>query len=73
MKHYCQLAEIPREKAFFHSLKHSAATSLLSDQRESIVDVQRHLGHADIRSTMIYAQLTEQANEERANRLRNWR
>jgi integrase len=73
MKHYCELAGIPREKAHFHALKHTCATILLSDRRESIVDVQHHLGHADIRSTMIYAQLTEQANEERANRLRNWR
>jgi site-specific recombinase XerD len=73
MKEYCTLAGIPREKAHFHSLKHSCGTILLSDRKESIVDVQRHLGHADIRSTMIYAQLTEQANEERANRLRNWR
>ena len=73
MKHYCELAGIPREKAHFHALKHTCATILLSDRRESIVDVQHHLGHADIRSTMIYAQLTEQANEERATRLRNWR
>jgi integrase len=73
MKHYCQLAGIPEEKAHFHALKHTCGTSLLSVQRESIVDVQKHLGHADIRSTMIYAQLTDEANRERAEGLRDWR
>jgi len=37
------------------------------------VDVQRQLGHADIRSTMAYAELTDQANTARAQRLRDWR
>jgi integrase len=73
MQRYCDKAEIPSDKAHFHTLKHSCATIMISDFKESILDVQNHLGHADIRSTMIYAQLTEQANEERAIRLRNWR
>jgi integrase len=46
---------------------------VLSEQHASIVDVQKHLGHADIRSRMIYAQLTDEANRERAERLRDWR
>ena len=73
MKYYCGLVGIPREKAHFHTLKHTCGTIMLSERRESIVDVQKHLGHADIRSTMIYADLTEAANEERAHRLRNWK
>ena len=73
MKKYCQLAHIPREKAHFHSLKHTCGTLLLSERKESIVDVQKHLGHADIRSTMIYADLTDERNQERALRLREWR
>ena len=73
MKRYCEWADIPREKAHFHTLKHSCATHLLSGRRESIVDVQRQLGHADIRSTMAYAELTDQANTARAQRLRDWR
>jgi integrase len=73
MKHYCKLAGIPDEKAHFHALKHTCGTIMLSVLKESIVDVQHHLGHADIRSTMVYAKLTEQANEERAARLKNWR
>jgi integrase len=73
MKHYCGLAGIPVEKSHFHALKHTCGTLLLSEQHESIVDVQKHLGHADIRNTMIYAQLTDEANRERAERLRDWR
>ena len=73
MKRYCKLAGIPSEKAHFHALKHTCGTIMLSVLKESIVDVQHHLGHADIRSTMVYAKLTEQANEERASRLKNWR
>ena len=64
-KHYCKLAGIPEEKAHFHALKHTCGTIMLSVLKESIVDVQHHLGHADIRSTMVYAKLTsEQANED---------
>jgi site-specific recombinase XerD len=72
MKYYCRLAGIPDEKAHPHALKHSCCTHLLSDQRESIVDVQAHVGHSDIRNTMIYAKLTETANDARAKRLRHW-
>jgi len=73
MKHYCLLAGIADEKAHFHALKHTCGTIMLSVLKESIVDVQHHLGHADIRSTMVYAKLTEQANEERASRLKHWK
>jgi site-specific recombinase XerD len=73
MRHYCHLAGIREEKVHFHALKHTCWTLLLSEQHESIVVVQKHLGHADIRSTMIYAQLTDKANRKRAERLRDWR
>jgi integrase len=73
MKRYCKLAGIPDEKAHFHALKHTCGTIMLSVLKESIVDVQHHMGHADIRSTMVYAKLTEQANEERASRLKHWK
>ena len=65
MHFYADKAGIPEDRAHFHALKHSCATSMLSDLKESILDVKKHLGHADIRSTMIYGDLTEQANEER--------
>jgi integrase/recombinase XerD len=73
MRQYCVAAGIPAEKAHPHSLKHTCCTHLLSDKRESIVDVQKHVGHASIKNTMIYADLTGEANEARAKRLREWR
>jgi integrase len=73
MKHYCRLAGIPPEKAHFHSLKHTCGTYMLSVMKESLVDVKEHMGHKSIASTMVYAQLTAQANDERAMRLRKWK
>lgn len=42
-----------------HGLRHSMATHLL-DAGEDIPVVQDHLGHRDIRSTMVYARITDQ-------------
>jgi integrase len=73
MRQYCELAQIPLEKAHPHCLKHTCCTHLISDQHESIMDVKHHVGHVNIRSTMIYADLTTEANEARAKRLREWK
>lgn len=73
MKRYSRAAGIPAEKAHPHAWKHTCATHLISDQRESIIDVQKHLGHASIKNTMIYADLTGEANAARAKRLREWK
>lgn len=73
MRKYCALAGIPIEKAHPHTWKHTCATHLVSNQRESIIDVQTHLGHASIKNTMIYAQLSSEANAARAKRLREWK
>jgi hypothetical protein len=37
------------------------------------MDVRKHVGHVNIRSTMVYADLTGEADEARAKRLREWR
>jgi|SRR5215472_165135 len=73
MRRYCAIAKIPPEKAHPHILKHSCCTHLLSEKRESIVDVQVHVGHVQIANTMKYAKLTGEANEARAKRLREWK
>ena len=73
MREYCQRAEIPAEKAHLHCLKHTCCTHLISDKRESIMDVRSHVGHVNIRNTLIYAELTNEANEARAKRLRDWK
>ena len=73
MQKYGEFAGLPPEKRFPHCLKHTCATHLISQQKESIMDVQKHLGHAAIASTMVYANLTSEANEARAKRLRDWK
>ncbi len=74
MQHYCEAAGIPPEKRHPHALRHSTAVHLLSDKREGLVDVQKHLGHSDIKSTMIYLKaLSDEFNEARIRRLATWR
>lgn len=73
MKHYGELAGIPPRKRHFHALKHTCGTLLLSERRESLVDVQHQMGHADIRSTTLYARLTDARDVERTRRLQDWR
>jgi integrase len=74
MKRYCAAADIPARKAHPHTLKHSTAVHLLADKREGLVDVQRHLGHRDVKSTMRYLEtLDNEFNEARVRRLATWR
>jgi integrase len=73
MRKYCVIAGIPQEKAHPHTWKHTCCTHLISYEGESIVDVQKHVGHVNIANTMVYANLTGEANEARAKRLREWR
>ncbi len=71
MKKYCTMAKIPRDKAHFHSLRHSCATSML-DRGEDIAVIQDHLGHANIANTAIYAKITSKRREEVGKRLKGW-
>ena len=74
MRRYCKIADIPLEKAHPHSLRHACAVHLLVDQKEGVVNVQRHLGHADVRSTMVYLRgITDEYDEERIRRLASWK
>lgn len=73
MQRYCEAAGIPPEKRHPHVMKHTCCTHLVSDRRESIMDVQKHVGHASINSTLIYAELTQEANDARIKRLRDWK
>lgn len=72
MKRYCALAKIPRDKAHFHALRHSCATSLM-DRGEDIAIVQDHLGHANISNTSIYAQITNKRRDTVGARLKKWK
>jgi integrase len=70
--HYARIAQLPPEKSHFHCLRHTCATRLL-EHGARIEQVKDHLGHRDIRNTMIYAQVTDRSRKELAKRLeREW-
>jgi len=68
MKHYGQRTDIPESKRHFHVLKHSIATHLL-DVGADLRFVQDWIGHASIKNTVIYAQLTSRRRDEEARRV----
>ena len=70
MKRYCNQAGIPEEKAHMHALKHSCGTHVLEMLDGDLSAVQDWLGHADIRSTQVYAKFRRR--EQNAERLRDW-
>jgi len=72
MRKYGALANLPMRLRHPHVLKHSCGTHLLSDMHMDVTDVQDHLGHADIRNTMVYAKITNRRRDENAERLRKW-
>jgi integrase len=72
MKTYCSAAGIPPEKAHFHALRHSCATSLLERGRD-IAEVKDHLGHVSIANTDIYARITNARRDRAADELRDWK
>jgi integrase/recombinase XerD len=61
---YANAAGIPRERQHPHVLRHSIATHLL-DAGWDIADVQDWIGHADIKSTQVYAMITNKRRETR--------
>jgi site-specific recombinase XerD len=63
MKQYGEEAGIPASKRHFHVLKHSIATHLL-DAGADLRFVQDWVGHASIKNTVIYAQLTSRRRDE---------
>jgi integrase/recombinase XerD len=68
MKYYGGLADIPASKRHFHVLKHSIATHLL-DAGADLRFVQDWVGHASIKNTVIYAQLTSRRRDEEARKV----
>jgi integrase/recombinase XerC len=68
MKRYSAAAGIPEAKRHLHVLKHSIATHLL-DADADLRLVQDWIGHALIRNTVVYAQLTSRRRDEEARRV----
>ena len=57
MEKYAKKARWPKEKRHPHTLRHSIAVHLLESQLD-IREVQIHLRHKDIRSTLVYSAYT---------------
>jgi integrase len=68
MRKHGKTARLPKEKHHFHCLKHSIATHLL-DANGDVIFVKDWLGHKNIQNTLVYAQLTSTARDERVRRL----
>jgi type 1 fimbriae regulatory protein FimB len=68
MKHDGEAAGLPASKRHFHVLKHSIATHLL-DAGADLRFVQDWVGHASIKNTVIYAQLTSRRRDEEARKV----
>ncbi len=65
---YGAKAGIPKNKRHFHVLRHSIATHLL-DAGADIRFVQDWLGHKNIQSAVIYAQITNPTRDQQATKL----
>jgi len=59
---YARLADLPLHKRHSHCLRHSIATHLL-DAGQSLEYVQDHLGHRSIKSTGVYAKISDAKRE----------
>jgi integrase/recombinase XerD len=61
---YATAANLPPSRRHVHVLRHSIGTHLMNAGWD-LADVKDWLGHRDISSTMIYAQITNKRREER--------
>lgn len=69
MQVYGAQAGLPESKRHFHCLRHSAGTIL--SEKADLQEVQDHLGHRDIRSTMVYAKIRNKRRKDLGERLRS--
>jgi len=57
LKKIFKTLRISKDKAHFHAIRHTTAISLL-DKGVNVRTIQAILGHKDIKSTMVYLQIT---------------
>lgn len=67
-RYYAETAGLPEHLRHAHSLKHSLGTHLIA-KGASLYDVKDWLGHRDIRSTMVYAQMRNAERDSAARKV----
>lgn len=67
MRRYGADAGTPAHLRHFHALKHSIGTHLMG--KLGLAEVQRWLGHRDIKSTQVYAQIRDSQMDAAARRV----
>ncbi len=67
VRHYADLAGVPKDRRSFHVLKHSIATHLL-DAGTRVETVRDWLGHKNIENTLVYAKLTNPTRDAEVGR-----
>lgn len=71
MKRYGQQAGLPPELCHPHTLKHSCGTHLMN-RGLAIEEIQDHMGHVNVQSTLLYARFSPKRREIADQRLREW-
>jgi integrase len=67
-KYYVYECKFPEDRLHFHSLRHTFASWLVQDGA-SLFEVQKLLGHADAKTTMIYSHLQPQLMHHVVNKI----
>jgi len=68
LKKYCGKAKLPTDKHHAHTLRHSVAVHML-DSGFNEEEVKDRLGHRDIRSTDLYAKISNKKRAEIGRRM----
>lgn len=72
MGHYATIAGLPPDRRNCHRLRHSIGRHM-QEEGFDISDVGDHLGHADLKSTKIYFQISDRRRERNHRRMRRSR
>ncbi len=68
-RHYATEARLPPQKHHSHCLRHSVAVHLIEDGHP-LEEVQMHLGHKSINSTVVYIQVLRDRSQVRTRQIK---